>query len=304
HFKPIPKPEKPEKMRKLSTGIEAEEAGLDLEVEAPPVDEDYRGPKFEANAKGLRDCDGCPTVIVMDRGKVYLGSPQTEAGRNVGESPQRNITIPYSIGFGKYEVLLGEFRKFVKETDYKSEAVCTNGRNDDVKRTWENPGFPQTHRHPVVCVSFNDALAYIDWLSKTTGRKFRLPSQAEWEFVARAGSLTPYATGRTITTEQANFNKVHEGTRPVGRYEPNEWKVYDTHGNAWEWVADCWTPDLSRLSETAEPMGLGGDCDRHIIKGGGWESDVLKVRSAQRTALPNNAATPSLGFRVVRDMSE
>ncbi len=302
-FKPIPKEEAP-KMKRMSTGIEAEEADFDKEVEEPPVDEHYGGPKFVANAKGMRDCDGCPTVIVMDRGKVYLGSPETEEGRNVGESPQRSITIPYSIGFGKYEVLLGEFRKFVNETGYKSSAVCKLDANDPVRRTWENPGFPQTHRHPVVCVSFADAIAYVEWLSKTTGRKYRLPSQAEWEFVARAGSMTPYSTGRTIKAQQANFGNVNDGTRPVGRYYPNEWKVYDVHGNAWEWVADCWTPDLSRLSDMGHPMGLGGDCDRHIIKGGGWESDILKVRSAQRTALPNNAATPALGFRVVREMEE
>ncbi|MEL6297621.1 MAG: formylglycine-generating enzyme family protein [Pseudomonadota bacterium] len=300
-FDPVGKNMK-SKIKKQQLTLEEDTAAeLDPNAEAP-VDTEYKGPKFTASAAGLRDCDGCPTVVVIDRGHYYIGSPTTEKGRGVGEGPLKEVIVPQPIAIGKYELLVGEYRRFVEATGHQSLAVCKLDENDVEPRTWDNPGFAQTDRHPVVCVSYEDVQAYLAWINELTGRTYRLLSQVEWEYVARAKTRTPYFFGREILPEQANFDGANNGTKPSGSFSANAFKLYDLHGNAWELTADCWTPDLERVPKDGKAIGLAGDCTRHVMKGGGWDSTKDKLRSARRSALPNNVASPVVGFRVAREM--
>jgi len=269
-------------------------------------------PSQSASQAGLKikDCADCPTMIVLPKGRLQPAN----------ELDKTDISIDYGLAVGQHEVTRKEFAAFVEARSgtYEVSSGCVVWSRsaerylEDKSLNWSNPGFPgpddrAVEQHPVVCVNWYDAKAYVIWLAQKTKKPYRLLTQSEWRYAASARSKGPFSFGDDASRlgDFAWFDKNANGeTHAVGTRQKNERGLFDVHGNAWEWVADCWTPDLSRLSETAEPMGLGGDCDRHIIKGGGWESDVLKVRSAQRTALPNNAATPSLGFRVVRDMSE
>ncbi len=264
--------------------------------------DDKRTP--EVDHLGFRDCPTCPAMVVVDRGIVTLGSDLTEAGRGIGEAPRVKVEIARPIGVGRLEVLRGEYAAFVKATNYRSTTVCTGGEEmaKGQTPTWQSPGFDQTDDHPVVCVSHTDASAYVAWLSKTTGRRYQLPSQAEWEHFARAGTETPFSTGYDLTIDQANFNRRSVGTTPGGVFKANPWNLSDVHGNVWELTDDCWLPDLELVPTDARPVGNVGDCSRRVVKGGGWNSTIDKLRAAGRTVLPVDVSTNATGFRVVRVM--
>lgn len=259
---------------------------------------------FSKSGDGFRECADCPTMIALDRGKVQIGSPLIEKGRDFGESPRKQIEIKTPIAFSKFEVLREEYAAFVKATNHVSDGACYAGAEnarEPKKVTWQNPGFEQNGRHPVVCVTLKDAQAYTKWLSELTGETYRLPSQAEWEYAARGGTSTRYAFGDEITDENAQYGK-ETGTQQAGAYPPNPARLHDMHGSVWELTPDCWTPDLEVVPEDASPVGLVGICSRRVLKGGGWNSEPDKLRSAARGAIAETAASPAVGFRVVREL--
>ncbi|MEO1693874.1 MAG: SUMF1/EgtB/PvdO family nonheme iron enzyme [Pseudomonadota bacterium] len=267
------------------------------------------GGAVRATGGGLRDCATCPTFIVINKGHFDIGSYLTEKGRGIGESPRKQVVIGQPFGMSMFEVLRVDFEEFVRETEYESQAECRSELDADTSideqderpvLTWRDPGFEQGPRHPVVCVSPRDAKAYVLWLSEKTGKKYRLASQAEWEFVARAGSQKPFAFGDVLTREQARWRGDVEGTVDAGTFPANDLKVHAMHGNVWEITADCWSPDLTQVPKDGGAVGIAGDCTRYVIKGGGWDSEIDKLRSAARANIGENAATPSVGFRIVR----
>lgn len=245
-------------------------------------------------------CPDCPSVVVVDRGTYFMGSRLTEAGRHISEGPIKPMTVARPFGIGVAEVTRSQYARFVSETNYKTETVCAARGDKGEPRlvTWDKPGFEQGPNHPVVCVSFEDARAYIAWLSEVSHRKYRLPSQAEWEYVARAGTTTPFVTGMEILPEAANFDGAAKGTVDVKTFPENPLKVFDMAGNAWELTEDCWTPNLELVPEDASAIGLAGDCTRRVIKGGGWDSKAEKLRAAARAVLPEKTGSPNVGFRV------
>jgi formylglycine-generating enzyme required for sulfatase activity len=214
---------------------------------------------------------------------------------------------------GKYEVTRGEYATFVAETGYKVEGPCVvfmvgEGSTTKGGRTWEDPGFPQTDRHPVACVSWNDAQAYLAWLRGKTGRRFRLPSEAEWEYAARAGTTGLYPWGKAIPPDVANcsgclsvwrpFAKM--GTLPVGSFPPNAFGLHDMLGNVWEWVGGCGGDDYSG-APTEGAAWEKSICSYREHRGGGWDSDRKELRSAFRSSSSPERRDQGMGFRVAAD---
>jgi len=184
-----------------------------------------------------------------------------------------------------------------------------------------SPGFAQNDRHPVVCVNWGDARAYAEWLSKRTGKTYRLPSEAEREFVTRAGTTTPFWWGTSITPQQANYDgtRAYKGggstgawrkaTVPVDTFKANSWGLYNVHGNVFEWTADCWNAEnagnpgdgSARTSIAAVVMDANrGGCGGRMLRGGAWSDDPRELRSARRVGRPADLRGDRTGFRVAR----
>ncbi len=251
----------------------------------------------------FRDCPNCPEMVVVPAGTYTNGSPRSEKGRTFAED-QLQVTIPKPFAVGKFEVTVAEFGAFVKATGHRMGNDCTvlgrRARSVGKPRNWRKTGFKQTGDHPVVCLIWNDAKAYVRWLSKKTGERYRLLTSDEWEFAARAETEGPFYHGQYITTDQANFDgafryngsrkgKFRRGTIPVGSFPPNKYGLHDMHGNAGEMVEGCIHP---------------GHCDpnAHIQRGGSWSSKPMFVRSAWELRVLSHFRTSNSGFRVARDL--
>jgi formylglycine-generating enzyme required for sulfatase activity len=247
----------------------------------------------------FQDCEGCPSMIGLPVFKYVMGSPAGEPGRQPTEQ-QKSVDLARAFAIGRFEVTVNEFKQFAVETNHRVNTSCSHAGAASKYAGWEKPGFEQNGRHPVTCVSWYDAKAYTVWLSRKSGKTYRLPSEAEWEFAARAGSHTAYTSGPTLTIGQANLGRSREGTIPVGYFGGNAFGLSDMHGNVSELVADCWYPDLGFNAGDGRPMVLSGDCGQRIVRGGGWDSTFASGRVAARTPIADTAATTGIGFRIVR----
>ena len=240
-----------------------------------------------------------------------MGSPPDEPGRRPDEGPQHRVRIARPFAVGKYAVTVGEFTRFVAATHYDAGSTCKTyegGQWDDHRpgRNWRNPGYAQTPDDPVVCMNFADAQAYAAWLSRKTGHHYRLLTEAEYEYANRAGTTTRWWWGDDIGGNHANCNAcgnpvVHNGTVPVGSFPPNPFGLYETSGNAWAWVADCWKPDYVD-APTDGSAYLGGTCDQHAERGGAWYYTSGNLRSAIRIKDPNELRNYHNGIRIARTL--
>ena len=244
-----------------------------------------------------RDCPDCPWVVEVKRGKFQMGSPFTEAGRNPAEGPVHQVTIARPFMVGVYEVTFDEWDACHRAGGCAHNAV-------------DHQGWGRGDR-PVVDVSWNDAKEYVRWLSGRTGRRYRLLSEAEWEYVARAGTTTRFWWGDDVGKNRANCLGCGSGwetrTAPVGSFPANAFGLHEVHGNVWEWVEDCHHPNYEGAPSdgSAWTTQNEGDCGRRHIRGGSmlW-SPPAGIRSATRDLNPQ--VTPSyrsdnVGFRVARD---
>jgi formylglycine-generating enzyme required for sulfatase activity len=264
----------------------------------------------------FRDCDDCPEMVVVPAESFVMGSPDSEAGRATTEGPERRVRLDDILAIGKFEVTREQFDAFVKAERHKTSESCRVLDTDNAKwatkkgATWRRPGFEQSDRHPAVCIDWNDAKAYVEWLSRHAGRNYRLLTEAEWEYAARAGTTGAFSTGRTITTDEANYNGNHAyedgrkgilrgGTVRVGTFGANDWGLHDMHGNVWEWVEDCFEKSYSNAPVDGSAVTEAG-CTNHTVRGGSWASHPNDVRSATRYHAPDGLATSELGFRVAR----
>ena len=285
-----------------------------------------------AQAQSLRDCPSCPELIRVPAGSYMMGPAAGEEDREGvleknRDGPTHRVDIGYDFAIGKYEVTRGEFAPFVAATGRPDGASCwsydANGDWADVPgRSWRNPGFAQTDRDPVVCVNWADATAYASWLGIVTGKTYRLPSEAEWEHAARAGSQTarPWGDSRDGACRYGNVADLTAAaergwekksqrillcpdgyvyTAPVGRFEPNALGLHDMLGNVWEWVEDCYNARYDG-APTDGSAWLKGDCVGRVMRGGSWFSDPSRARSAFRYAVIAGSQESSLGFRVAR----
>ena len=278
-----------------------------------------------------------PTVPAGDRGRkpttaadfvwiegdcFQMGSPTTETGRYDDERQHRVCVEDFWLG--SHEVTVGEFRRFVQATNYRTEAEREDGCyywdgewKKDKDRNWRSPGFEQGDRHPAVCVSWNDAQAYIDWLNRQGQAGFRLPSEAEWEYAARAKTQTARFWGEApddacqyanvadktakITYGYWTVHACTDGyvhTAPAGQFRPNPFGLYDLLGNVWEWTCSDYDADYGGAEKTCATKGNSGA--RRVVRGGGWSDDPRNVRSAYRTRGPPDTRFSNIGFRLAR----
>jgi formylglycine-generating enzyme required for sulfatase activity len=261
----------------------------------------------------FRDCDECPEMVMIPAGAFLMGSPFNESRREADEGPQHAVKIAQRFALGKYEVTVDEFAHFVRETGHAAAGGCYvwNGSQwlRDAARDWAKPGYAQTGASPVTCVNWHDAKAYAEWLARKTGKSYRIASEAEWEYAARAGTSTPFNTGSSIQPTQANYNSTvsYAGSETllsraapvaVGSYPPNAFRLHDTHGNVWEWTEDCYNPRYEGAPADGSAWHFG-DCRRRVLRGGAWSSPPWDLRSASRyPALATDRFAGRVGFRV------
>lgn len=232
----------------------------------------------------LQDCATCPEVVVIQPGSFMMGSPATENGRAGAEGPRHLVTVGRAFAIGKYEVTFDEYDACVADKGCRQVADNGFGRG----------------RRPVVNVTFADAQRYVAWLSKATGQQYFLPSEAEWEYAARAGSDTPWNTGSAILSDDANIMDQFQKTVVVGGYPSNAWGLYDTHGNVAEWVQDCMDTGYVG-APTDGSAALEGNCQaQRVYRDNAWNATPAQVRSAARQFAASNAAYRGIGFRVTR----
>lgn len=240
-----------------------------------------------------------PELAVIPAGLFEMGTRENE--REFGDLPQRNMPIEQAFAIGRYTVTADEFECFAQASGF----------------VWQEHLTRSEGRHPVVNVSPADAQAYLDWLSAETGQRYRLPSEAEWEYAARAGSRTPYCFGDRLTCGEGNVGGINTGTRPVGgwrRFLPfcaplgqtvevgtfpaNVWGLFEVHGNVWEFTSDVWTGAVDALNTA----GLNTDRKWRVTKGGSWFEGAAYARAAARKPRYHDELDVNLGLRVVREI--
>lgn len=277
----------------------------------------------------FRDChDGsCPWMRILPAGHFTMGSPESEVGRKADEGPQHEVTVVQPFAVMETEVTVGLFKVFLRLSGYKIDGGCQlwdgeGGVKHDPWRSWRKPlaAVDQADNHPVVCVNWNDAQTFADWMSRHTGQHYRLLTEAEWEYAARAGSQAAFSFGAdadqicrhgnvadrsakgtllgAAISSIAACDDGHAYTAPVGSFEPNAFGLYDLHGNAWEWVQDCrhdYTAPV-RTAGAVESM----NCAERLLRGGGWISHPRVVRSAARLYVEPSSRYVGAGFRLAR----
>ena len=275
--------------------------------------------------KAFRDCPDCPEMVIYPAGSFMMGSPADAKGGNADEGPPRRVTIARPFAVGKYEVTKSEYEAFVSESGRSAPGNCNLYDSwsrkwkpgEDV--TWQSPGFEQSESDPVVCVSWDDAKAYVKWLSQKTNREYRLPSEAEWEYAARVGPktkhnpLTEYfaASWGEDKVLDANYRANCYGcisfwggdrTAPVGSFQAIRFGLYDVHGNAREWVEDCWNPSHAGTPQNGSAR-MSGDCSHRVVRGGSWYDEPKFLRAANREKNPAGNRDNIIGFRVARTLT-
>nr|VFJ62883.1 MAG: Formylglycine-generating enzyme, required for sulfatase activity, contains SUMF1/FGE domain [Candidatus Kentron sp. FW] len=258
---------------------------------------------FEIFQDRLKDGSLGPRMIVVPAGKFTMGSPKDEPERDDNrEGPQHQVHIAKRFAMGVTEVTFEDYDRFASATD---------------RRFPNDQGWGYGKR-PVINVSWNEASAYARWLTKQTGKQYRLPSEAEWEYAARAGTTTPFSTGDCIHTDQANYDGDGEDytdcgaktgvyrkqTVPAGSLTANPWGFFDMYGNVWEWIEDCWHENYqgAPTDGTVWREKNNGDCFERVIRGSGWIDAPKNLRSAYRKTFATEVAAYDVGFRLARDI--
>lgn len=248
-------------------------------------------------------------------GRFTIGSPPEEL-RAGPQEPQLPVVIGKPLAAGRFAVTRDEFAVFVAATRRRMEDGCYINAEGTIRREtgrgWRAPGFEQTGRHPVVCVSWNDAAGYAAWLASLTDKRYRLLTETEREYVTRAGSATSFWWGNLISTEQANYDgsvrygdgpvgEARKATLPVDRFAANPWGFHNVHGNVWEWTMDCWNPTNAGNPGDGSARTTG-DCSLRVLRGGSWGNYPHTLRSARRGSEPAGNRHNTIGFRVARDL--
>jgi formylglycine-generating enzyme required for sulfatase activity len=300
---------------------------------APPAA--AKAPQADAAKTGATtaDCVDCPPLVTVQPGVFMMGLRPEEseaddvpAMQQQAELPVRGVTVSQPFAMGQTEVTRGQFAVFANETGFQSlGCLVNNGKTWVIDRTksWRDPGFSQDDEHPVVCVNEGDAIAYADWLSRKTGKRYRLPSEAEWEYVARAGlaSGKPWGDKPALACAHAKVaDRSHAArfssktaemffpcetgyafTAPVAHYQANGFGLFDLYGNVREYVGDCWSPTyLDRGPSTA--ARTDGDCQTAVLRGGGWFDAPSNIRPSRRFRESRDLRRADQGFRVVKEL--
>jgi formylglycine-generating enzyme required for sulfatase activity len=238
-------------------------------------------------------------MVVVPAGSFTMGSPASEAGRYDDEGPQHLVSIMKPFAAGKFAVTFDEWDAWVADDG------CNGYKPSD--QGWGRG------RRPVINVSWSDATAYAGWLSRKTSKTYRLLSEAEREYVTRAGTTTPFWWGTSISPQQANYDgtsiygngpkgEYRQRTVPVDSFAPNPWGLYQVHGNVWEWTQDCWNASYTGAPSDGSAWTTG-DCSRGVVRGGSWIYSPQLLRSAVRNGVTPDNRGNNLGFRVGRTLT-
>jgi formylglycine-generating enzyme required for sulfatase activity/DNA-binding winged helix-turn-helix (wHTH) protein len=277
-----------------------------------------------SQSAGFRDCQDCPEMVALPAGEFLMGSPESEDGHQQVEGSPRRVVISKRFAIGKFEVTVDQFSAFVAETGMSAgshcRAIVTFDRTSMIwgppEESFRQPGFDVVGSQPVVCVSWHEAQAYVAWLRRRTGKPYRLPTEAEWEYAARAGTTTRFSFGsdETALCGYARFADLssrfgwHDACRsdittygpvPVGSLKANPWGIFDMHGNAWEWVEDCWTPNALEIPIDGSAFARPGNCEVGVVRGGSFAGGSRRARSATRAPVQTAKHSYNNGFRVV-----
>ena len=289
---------------------------------SPPLPSAPPGTRF-------RECRSCPEMVMIPAGHFAMGSAEDEKGRFKKEGPVHHVKIARPFAMAINPVTRGEWRRFMRTTGRKDPEACriydVSFADHDLVRVygknWRRPNFAQTDAHPVVCITWDDACAYAVWVNGQIGASggtgpYRLPTEAEWEYAARAGTTTPYYWGNEISRAQTNygpetlpFAPVASGadrweyTSPVGAFPANPWGLHDMAGNVWQFTLDCWHETYEGAPADGSARA-DGKCDERAVRGGSW----FKVPTGERSAMRGQGKIADLkgnheiGFRLVRDL--
>jgi formylglycine-generating enzyme required for sulfatase activity len=278
-----------------------------------------------AARRTFTDCDLCPEMVEIPEGYFQMGSPPHHH-RATNETPQHTVRFAVPFAIGKFEVTIDQFAAFVDATGYRPASQCAVYAMDldqwvAKPASFREPSYPVTGNHPAACVNWNDAKAYAAWLGEKTGKPYRLASEAEWEYAARAGTTTLFSFGEADHPSPCDYAKLADastrfswrletcssnhghGTAPVGTHRPNSWGVHDMHGNVWEWVEDCWHDTYVNAPADGSAWLASGNCNRRPTRGGSWHNPVIALRVAHRTHFHVTSATAHRGFRVARTLA-
>lgn len=275
-----------------------------------------------------------PELVVIPFGQFTMGSPDSEPARQASEGPQRDIAFARGFAIARNEVTVADFRRFVAATGYRTVATRRNSSTvfdekggsmaEHAGVDWRRDfiGRAAPDERPVVHIAFEDAEAYVDWLSKQTGQHYRLPSEAEWEYVERAGSKSVYPwgdlspkrlvgnltgdgdksiVGRSWGTPIIGYTDYFWGPAPVRSFPAEPWGTFDMVGNVSEWVLDCWHDSYQRAPMDGSAWVNPG-CEQRVARGASWASSLDQARSAVRVAVNAGSSNPWLGFRVLREL--
>ena len=239
----------------------------------------------------LRSGGAGPDMVVIPAGRFEMGC--VAGGCRSDERPVHTVMFSRPFAISKHEVTFAQWDACV------AAGGCGIYRPDD--NAWGRGN------RPVINVNLRDIESYLNWLSRETDERYRLPSEAEWEYAARGGSQTRYPWGNSIRRNRANCKVCgsswdDQDTAPVGSFAPNSYGLHDMHGNVWEWVADCWNRSYSRAPADGSSW-MRGDCSRRVLRGGSWSNNASALRSANRNENTAETRSNSLGFRVARDVS-
>jgi formylglycine-generating enzyme required for sulfatase activity len=270
----------------------------------------------------IQDCPTCPAMTVLPAGQFEQGATDGERGALPLERPQHAVHINYLLAMSTADITVDDFRQFAEAAgqDMKGCDTYDGDWRHRASASWKDPGFTQAARHPVVCVSWNDAVAYAEWLSGKTGHKYRLPSASEWEYAARAGGTAPRPWGSDPTGACASANVADHSaeqrypgwsvfpcddgyvyTAPVGSFKPNVFGLSDMLGNVLVWTQDCWQTDYTGAPNDGSARETP-NCREHEIRGGSWFSSPAVVKASYRNHFVSDYRTSSVGIRLVREM--
>jgi formylglycine-generating enzyme len=333
--RPVPVPDEADlerilTMRHVLTPAVSALAVLVLQSIASPPQLSSQAP---APGTKFRDCsNGCPEMVMLSQGSFVMGArPGEEERENVPDffrgrsAPQHVVKISYRLAIAQFDVTRDEYAQFVTATHRPDPGSCyvidaSGGESDVNGANWHSPGFPQTGKDPAVCVNWDDAQAYVAWLSAKTGHVYRLPTEAEWEYAARAGRTTarygsdsPATLCRYINHADLDYseqnphdNAVNRACRdgyaftsPVGSFPPNQFGLYDMLGNVWQWTDDCWNDTYSGAPSDGSSW-QHGDCGRRVVRGGAYSNVPGLVLFAVRSGYKSSGRDHSQGFRVAR----
>lgn len=272
----------------------------------------------------FRDCPLCPEMVVIPSGSFEMGSPNSEAGRAKDEGPVHRVNVAI-FALGKTEITRGQFAAFVDKTNYRTGDKCwtlEKGKFEERDGDWRKLRYGQEDNYPIGCINWGDAKAYAEWLSRTTGKPYRLPTETEWEYAARGASTTArywggnpddacgYANAADKTAQSQidgasswsvfNCTDGFAYSAPVGSFKANAFGLKDMLGNAWEWIEDSYHG--SYKGAPTDGSAWQGDGAKHVLRGGSWNNGPRDVRTAVRNGYKPELRYSFFGFRVARQL--